>query len=222
MAGSVAAVAQRMMALATQNVADPVVAYLCAWTAAQTLITSWSWQEGVRPQFSLRRNGTLRTHKVGDLKMPDVIPPRADHQLRAALKHLAPDAQDRLIVHPAVLDLARRVPTLNGKPLLKDAFGQRITGVLDLAMTRDPRYPVWCTVDVRAVKKYLAGQRTGKATESLVRQITVVLRTVHSNLLMDDSDADEVVAQKVLPLVGILVAGWLEQDGDPRPDSAIR
>jgi hypothetical protein len=202
--------ARRMMTLAVRNTADPVVAYLCAWTAAETLIRALAWETGVRPQFSLRKNGTLRTHKVGDLKMPDLIPSRADHRLRAALKHLPSAAKDRLIAHPAVPALSRRVPTFNGKPVLKDAFGQRPSGILDLAMMRDLRYPVWCTVNADAAKSYQSGQRRPKATGELVWQIAVLLRTVHSNCMLYDSDADETLAEQALPLVQILVAGWLE------------
>lgn len=211
MVGSAPSVARRMMTLAAGNAADVVVAYLCAWTAAETLIRSLSRIEGVRPQFSLRPNGTLRTHKVGDVKMPDLIPPRPDHQLRAALKHLPSEARDRLISHPAVRTLARRVPTLNGKPVRKDAYGQRLSGVLDVAMTRDPRYPVWCTVDVEAMERYLTDSGTPAVAEELVWQVAIVLRTVQSNLMVDDEDADATVARAALPLVRIVVEGWLSE-----------
>ncbi|MBN1247415.1 MAG: hypothetical protein JXC32_07135 [Anaerolineae bacterium] len=203
-------VAERVLRVAETSEArgDAVVAYLCAWVAVSRLVTVIAWRSGVRPQFSLRQNGTLRTRKEGGYKVPELTPAREDHQWRAALEALLPAEARRLLVHPNVRALATRVPTLDGKRVLKDAYGQRPSGVLDVALTRDIRYPVWHTVALAAPAE--VGPETGGSdVAETLWQLGVLLRTIQSNLLAEGQDADAELAQLGLPLVRLLAAGLL-------------
>lgn len=78
-------IAERLAAVAREQAGDPVVAYMIAGTALEGIVRVLAAREGVRGQFSLRQNGTLRLRKVGEVKMPEVYPPRPEHQLRATL-----------------------------------------------------------------------------------------------------------------------------------------
>ncbi len=208
-------IVSRLMAIAAAHTEDPVVAYLCAWTAVERVVGVLAWRAGVRPQFSLRKNGTLRTRKEQGYKLPDLLPAREDHLWRAALKTLSAADQRSLLSHPNVRALAARVPMLNGKPVYKDAYGQQPHGVLDVTMTRDPRYPVWHTVDFEGLTEVLGDPDCDDDADELVWQVSVVLRTIHGNLLAEGEDTDAALAQLGYPLVVSLVAGLASaEDGE--------
>lgn len=64
---------------------DASVAYVCLWAAVTCRVRTLACEAGVRPQFSLRRNGTLRTRREGDVKLPDIIPAQYDLSLAMAI-----------------------------------------------------------------------------------------------------------------------------------------
>jgi hypothetical protein len=86
---------------------------------------------------------------------------------------------------PGVVYFARRVPQWNGKPLVSDARRQRLTGVVDVARTLDPRYPVWCSIDVRLLRDYLDDQQETATRDMLTAQVVELIRIVYQNLLSD-------------------------------------
>jgi len=202
--------AKRMLAMAEHCQDGPDVAYLCAWAAAEVLISSLAREAGVRPTFSLRQNGTLRTRRVDGLKVPHVVPPREDHLMRTALRELPNPARRRLVMHPSVGSLARRVPTFGGAEVRRDSFRQRLNGVMDLALTRDVRYPVWHGISQEAVAACVNGVDAQHVGVDLLFQIAVVLRTIRSNLMLGVDDTAEAPTKLGFPLVRILVEGWLE------------
>lgn len=215
--------ARRMMALAEVARHDPGAAYACLWTAflhARAVIAAAG---GVKANFSLRKNGTLRTRPVGTtpglkvLKMPEVYPPRDEVATQALIRRLSPELKDHLIEHTAVAYFVSRVPRLEGRAVLQDAYHQRPTGVVDVAKTSDPRYPIWCPIDGDARRAYLAGERDPEVQTALVTQILALLTTIYANLLVsptpDGGDANADVAAHALPLLMVLVPGALEAVG---------
>ncbi len=202
--------ARRLLQLA-QGVSgeDSVAAYLCAWAAFDHAVGALAGRAGVKAQFGLRKNGTLRTHAVGDAKMPETIPPRPEQERAAALRSLTPEAQDRLIRHPATAALSRRVPRLNGRPIAYDSRKQRLTGVLDVTATLDPRYPVWVSIDGAALRAWLGGTQADTVREGLVGQIVSVLETIQRDLRRsagpDEGEANVELARMALPLLVLLV-----------------
>lgn len=198
--------ARRLMTLAQETAAEPEVAYLLAWTAFEHVVKRAARQAGVRPQFGLRKNGTVQTQKVGDLKMPAVTPPRFEHEVAAALRCLPAAVLEALVAHPAVRAFAGRVPRLDGKPLVRDARGQPLTGVLDVAHTPDPRYPVWCPLDADLARAAAQGALTEAQRDALVTQVVALLGAVRRNLLVGGEDG-AAIAARALPLVKILVEG---------------
>lgn len=206
--GSVDRLVDRMLAMGAGE-PDATVAYLCAWVAVDRLVMLLSRRAGVRPQFSLRRNGTLRTHIEGGYKLPELMPAREDHRWRAALDALSMVDRRSVLEDPHLRALATRRPVLEGRPLLRDAYGQRPMGVIDVAMTRDARYPVWHTVDLAAVTEALSDSRSLDAMGESVWQAAVLLRTVHSNLLAADGAMDREEARLGLPLLRLLAGGLI-------------
>ncbi len=193
---------------------DPVAAYLCAWAAFDHAVGVLAARAGVRAQFGLRKNGTLRTHTVGGAKMPEVSLPAPEQQRAAALHALTLEARDRLIRHPAAAALAHRVPTLNGRLVAYDSRKQRLTGVLDVPATLDPRFPVWAPIDGAALRAWTGGVRDAAKRDDLVGQIVAVLETIHRDLRLaagpDEGEANVDLAKSALPLLVLLVEALLE------------
>jgi hypothetical protein len=192
----------RLIALA--ETADPVTAYLLAWTAFEHLVKVVAREAGVRAKFQLRRNGTVQTTTVGRLKLPIVTPPRPEHEMEVALSCLPAATKDALVAHPAVRTLALRVPRFEGRPLVRDARGQRLSGVLDLAYTSDARYPVWRALDTVLIRAHDQGALTPEQRDALVAQLAALLVAIQRNLLLGDDDG---AAELGLPLVKLLVEG---------------
>jgi hypothetical protein len=192
--------------LALAEDAGPVAAYLLAWTAFEHQVKVTARAAGVRPKFELRKNGTAEMQTVGTLKMPVVTPPRSEHELEVALAHLPEEVKDRLVAHPAVRAFALRVPRFAGRLLVHDARGQRLSGVLDLALTADVRYPIWRPLDLDLIRARDRGDLTPEQRDTLVAQIAVLLTAIWRNLLLGDEDGPS-VASLALPLVRLLVEG---------------
>jgi len=206
-------IAETILALAHGPATEPVAAYLVVWTALSHVAKVVATRAGVRARFALRQNGTLRVRKVGALKMPEVIRPREEHLLSAALETLDADASTRLIAHTAVRYFCRRVPVLGGERVTQDAYRQRPRGVLDVGATLDPRYPVWSFVDAALLQRYLGGEQTAEACQRLLGQIAEVLATIHRNLLgaeeAQQGEANAELATRALPLLTALVEALL-------------
>ena len=192
--------------LALAEEAGPVAAYLLTWTAFEHRVKVRARSSGVRPKFGLRKNGTVEMRTVGSLKMPVVTPPRPEHELEVALAHLPEEVRERLVTHPAVRPLALRVPRFAGRPLVHDGRGQRLSGVLDLSLTADARYPIWCPLDLDLIRARDRGDLSPEQRDALVAQIVALLTATWRNLLLDDEDGPA-VATLALPLVRLLVEG---------------
>ncbi|MGC9467688.1 MAG: hypothetical protein ACP5HS_03790 [Anaerolineae bacterium] len=193
---------------------DPIVAYLCAWTAFNNLVHVAGRRAGVRPQFALRKNGTLQVRKADGRKMPVVTPPRNEHLLSAALGLLRPEAASELLTHPSLRHFADRVPRVNGRPLPADAYKQRITGVVDLSLTVDARYPVWYSLDRELVRQAGEGTLTQETQGALLLQVAQLLRAIYHDLISvsdpTEGEANVEVATYGLPLLTRLVEGLIE------------
>ncbi len=199
--------ADRLLALDTS--ADPVTAYLVAWIAFEHLVKVTAREAGVRTTFALRRNGTVQTRTVGHMKMPIVTPPRPESEVEAALARLSEASKDALLAHPAVRTFALRVPRFRGRPLPHDARGQRLSGVLDVALTPDARYPVWRPLDSALIRALDQGALTSEQRDTLVAQVVALLTAIRHNLLIDEEDGPTIAAHG-LPLLQLLVDGLKE------------
>lgn len=202
--------AKRLMALSES--ADAATAYLLAWTAFECLVKAAAREAGVRAAFGLRKNGTVQTRTVGALKLPVVIPPRPEREMEVALARLPERAKEALVAHPSVRALALRVPRYQGRPLVHDARGQRLSGVLDVAHTPDARYPVWCPLDLDLIRARDRGDLAPEQRDALVMQLVALLAAIQRNLLAGADDGESAAPQG-LPLVKILVAG-LDRSGE--------
>lgn len=207
-------VAVRLLKLADGQQSDPVVAYLLAWSALEHVSCVVGEATGLRARFALHQNGVLRVRKEGGHKMPEIVLPRHEDLLNRALKSVAPDACRDLILHPATRYLAGRIPLLDGRPVVSDAYRQHPRGVLDVGSTLDPRYPVWSFVDANALRRYAGGERSPELSNRLLEQIAEVLATIHRNLLGTCQEAkgenDTELAARALPLLVALVKALMD------------
>lgn len=207
-------VAERLLNTATLLTEDdPVAAYLCVWTALDHVIHGLAVAQGVRPQFSLRKNGTRRTRKVGNVKLPEVYPPREERLMGAALDALPEDVALALVSHPHVARLAQRTPILDGALVSRDASGQVLYGVIDVLLTPDARYPVWAFIDRAALKRVCNGGADEAAVRDVVEQVVGVLNAIRHACLIGRGHAgaedDVALARAALPVVMALVEGLM-------------
>lgn len=215
-------IAQAMAALGRQAVQHPAQrasAYLCYWTAFTNIYAGIAAQQGVRPHFGLRKNGTLRTRRVGTLKMAEIDPPSEDELLDKACAGLDAALKHKLITHASTRFFVQRTPVWRGKRIGVDGARQRLNGVLDMRCTFDARYPQWRPIDAALYAHYLragdAEPADDEAQNVLTRQILDVLQIVAHNLIYSsaptrDENAPAVI-EHALALLSGLVESWLAQ-----------
>lgn len=210
-------IARSMVALGNQSVGQPACAYLCYWTAFMNIAGSLAAQAGTRPHFGLNKNGTLRTRRVGTLKMAEVYPPVEKALLECAFQRFNRALKHRLIIHESTHFFAYRTPAWQGQPVAADTFEQHLNGVIDMRCTLDARYPVWSPIDAEQYEAYLAATRDEatavKGQAALARQVLDVLHTIHQNLRYAGSfDTDENapnVIRLAIPLLQMIVGAFL-------------
>jgi hypothetical protein len=202
-----------------QHLTQRASAYLCYWSAFTNIYAVLAAQQGARPHFGLRENGTLRTRRVGALKMAEVDPPSESELLDKACAGLDATLKHKLITHASARFFVQRTPVWQGKTIAVDKARQRLNGVLDMRCTFDARYPVWRPIDAALYARYVRAAEMGAADEQardvLVRQILDVLHTVAHNLLYSNKPTGDenapLVIDHALALLSDLVEGWLAQ-----------
>ncbi len=149
--------AQLMLSLADSLNEHPLQAYLCTWIALDNLIRVVARHSGIKPQFRLRKNGTLQMMEVGDIKMPDVHAPKRDHMLAAVIGKVDIPIKHALIAHPSVEYFVNRTPTFENRTVKSDQRGQQLNGVMDVCRTMDVRYPIWSPISSACVSSLYPG-----------------------------------------------------------------
>ncbi|MBN2389710.1 MAG: hypothetical protein JXR84_03230 [Anaerolineae bacterium] len=215
-------IARAMAGLGRQAAQHPeqhASAYLCYWAAFTNIYAALAAQQGVRPHFGLHKNGTLRTRRVGTLKMAEIDPPAERELLDKACVGLDTALKHKLITHTSTRFFVQRTPVWRGKSIAVDRARQRLNGVLDMRCTFDARYPLWRPIDAALYARYIRSKDTGPVDEEaqnvLARQILDVLQTVAHNLLYSsaptrDENAPAVIEHALALLAGF-VEGWLAQ-----------
>jgi hypothetical protein len=90
-----------------------------------------------------------------------------------------PALKNALIRHRSTKFFVVRTPSWQQKRIRRDAFGQRLNGVLKVSRTTRDDYPVWSAINPAAYADYLAGNKA-RANE-LTTQIVDILYTVRNN-----------------------------------------
>jgi hypothetical protein len=203
--------AEAMLSLSRSLNDYPIQAYLCSWTAFDSIIRLIARQSGVKPQFNLRKNGTLKMKDVGGLRMPNVTPPRKKDIYGSILEKLDIRIKHALIVHKSVEVCAYRTPTFNNRVVKSDRRGQQLNGILDISRTLDPRYPIWCPITLVWYKTYLRGEADNEMRDNLVVQIVNILQTLRENILYDDGKNSQECGGNLVvcaqPLLNMLING---------------
>lgn len=201
---------------AAQHPEQRASAYLCYWAAFTNIYASIAAQQGARPHFGLHKNGTLRTRRVGTLKMAEIDPPAESELLDKACAGLDAALKHQLITHASARFFVQRTPVWREKRIAVDGARQRLNGVLDMRCTFDARYPLWRPIDAAVYARYVRAGEAGvvneQARDVLVRQILDVLYTVAHNLLYSGKlNVDEntpTVINHALALLSGLVESW--------------
>lgn len=190
--------------------------FICCWTAFMNLCKVLSRQDGLRSHFGLRQNGTLRVQQKDAFKMAEVFAPAESAQLDHAFAHFSQDLNQRLSLHENTRFFVHRTPVYAGKPVPRDAYRQRLNGVIDLERTLDPRYPTWCPINGKLYAAYLRTSQAGVSDETtpaiLARQILDVLNTIYHNLLYGGEANGEnsiQVLERAHPLLEMIVQSLL-------------
>ncbi|MBN2005963.1 MAG: hypothetical protein JXA21_21575 [Anaerolineae bacterium] len=191
--------------------------FICCWTAFMNLCKVLSRRDGLRSHFGLRQNGTLCVQQKDAFKMAEVFAPAESAQLDHAFAHFSQDLNRRLILHENTRFFVRRTPMYAGKPVQRDAYRQRLNGVLDLERTLDPRYPAWCPINGKRYETYLRTSPADIIDEAtsgiLARQILDMLNAIYHNLLYGgetDGENSLQVLEKAIPLLEMIVQSLLE------------
>jgi hypothetical protein len=168
-------------------------------------------ESGVRPQFNLRKNGTLKMINVGELRMPKVTAPKQDEIYDAAIEKLDNQVKHAMIMHPNVAICVNRTPTYNNRIVKTDRRGQALNGLMDISRTQDSRYPIWCPITFDWYRQYKKGNTDADLRHKLAMQIVNILGTLRMNILYDDGsnamESGEQLVKCALPLLNMLVNG---------------
>ncbi len=182
--------------------------YICCWTALTNLSKVLSRRDGLHSHFGLRQNGTLCVQQKDAFKMAEVFAPAESAQLDHLFAHFPQDLNHRLILHENTRFFVYRTPVYAGKPAQRDAYRQRLNGVIDLERTLDPRYPTWCPINGKLYEAYLrtlqAEVRDETVQSTLARQILELLNAIYHNLLYGGEGNGEnsvQVLEKALPIL---------------------
>ena len=215
-------VAYSMVYLARHSSDTPINVYqsfLCYWAAFNNIYTTihdkyglpkrdYEWDENQMPRMP-------HTSRRGGVDVPRVtLRPTEWEQIRTAYSRFSGSLRHNLITHPSTPFFAYRTPRWNGQPIEKDQSEQRVNGVINVGHTLDQTHPVWSPLDTTIYEAYLSDP-TGRANlrGMLTGDIVAIIFTVRNNLshggkVADDRDDEEVV-EKAIPLLRMIVQGFL-------------
>jgi hypothetical protein len=187
----------------------PFEQYFLFWTAFNNIYTTIAEREGVRPHLELDEDGTIVTSANGSVNIPKVVEVSEREQILLALREFDEDLKQALILHEGSEYFLRRTPYWQGKPIERDASGQRVNGVINVHYTSDSRYPVWSPIDFQRYEAYLKNPEDGEKRDFLARQIVDLLHTIRNNFMhggkkFDDANDIKVVVN-ALPMLELIV-----------------
>jgi hypothetical protein len=205
-------VAYSMVTLATQLPAPtshPVQAFACYWAAFNNIYVTIADREGRRAQLRRNTDGSLLTRAVGCVNVPVVNPVPERVQIDLAFLKFTVELKQELVEHPNTRFFVYRTPHWQGRPIVNDANGQRLNGVLNVGYTLDAELPVWTPIDTHMFEN----ARDSEARDALAYQILNVLYTVRNNAFHGGKRADDAndreVLEKALPLLAMIVGAFL-------------
>lgn len=212
-----APVAYSMVELASQFSVDSTHAiskYVCLWTAFNSIYVSLAERAGRMATLVMNAEGLPQTRAFGRLKMPTVAGVTERELLRIAFGCFAAPTKTALLESESTKFFADRIPNWRGCPIERDAWGQRLNGVINVGYTTCRDYPVWAPIDVAEYGRYLEGCKEEEPIDLLSCQILEVLYTVRNNTLHGGKRADDAndleVVGRATPLLEIVVSAFLE------------
>jgi hypothetical protein len=187
---------------------SPFTAFSCCWMAFNSIYGR------LGPAVTLKTDpaGAILTEPVAHVaRMPRVNPVTERHQINAAVAALDPGLIHALITHRSTRFFVVRVPRWKQTRIRRDAFGQRLNGVLKVSRTVCHYYPVWSPSDPAAYKAYMAGSRA--PVNELTEQIVEILYAVRNNTFhggkMPRDANDRRVVEKAYPLLHMIVKSFM-------------
>lgn len=190
----------------------PFDKFFLLWTAFSHIYRAIAQQKGVHTQLVEREDGSIETYANGHVKISKVIPVSENQQLSLAVQAMDDRLKHALIEHESTLFFLNRIPYWQGKPIEHDAFGQRVNGIINIAFTSRPDYPVWSPLDPQVYQTYLANPDRIQDRDFLAGQIVELLYTLSTNIMHISRDFDDgndiSVAQHALPLLEMIISSF--------------
>ncbi len=189
--------------------------YLLLWAAFEDMTGLIARRSGYVVKLKKTADGAVMTIKNGNVNIPEVERVDEKQQIILVLQDLTAEQKDMLIKHPTTGYLEKRIPHWQGMEIERDAFGQKINGVLRLRDTCDARYPVWSPIDSSAYHAYVVDQSQKDLQTLLAGQILNAMQTLRGNILqrgrkLDDGN-DLLLVERTLELLKQVIGffkGW--------------
>jgi hypothetical protein len=190
------------------TVERPFTAFSCCWMAFNNIYAFL----GPVVELKSDRAGVIKTKPDGHIgHMPQVTHVTEQVQIEAATAALTPALQEALIKHRSTKFFVVRAPRWQQHRIRRDAFGQRLNGVLKVSRTVRSDYPVWSPINPVAYRDYMAGNHS--FADELTTQIVGILYTVRNNTFHGGkipSDAnDRRVLDRAFPLLHMIVRSFM-------------
>ena len=190
----------------------PYQQYFFLWSAFVSIYEALAEGQGLKPQLKRNEDGSIITREAGNVNIPQVELIDEHEQIMLAASAFSPELRHNLITHESIHFFAHRIPYWQGKPLERDAWGQKLNGVINVKYTLDRQYPVWSPIDLQSYQDCIQNPEQSNSRDFLVGQIVDLLHTVRKNLVtiadkFDDSN-DIAVVTHALPLLELIVASF--------------
>jgi hypothetical protein len=189
--------------------------YLLLWAAFEDMAGLIARRSGYVVKLKKTADGEIITVRNGNVNIPQVERVDEKQKIILVLQDLTADQKDMLIMHPSTDFLEKRIPRWQGMEIERDAFGQKLNGVLSLRDTCDACYPVWSPIDSSAYHAYMVDQSQQDLQTLLAGQILNDLQTLRGNILqrgrkLDDGN-DLLLVERNLELIKQVIGffkGW--------------
>jgi len=198
----------------------PMQLFTCYWTAFNNIYVTLAEYNGETVKFKTNPDGSIKMRVTGPVSLPKVTTVSERKQIGLAFKQFSGDLKRRLVEHDSAKFFVYRTPHWRGKPVVQDADGQHLNGVLNVGHTVNSSHPVWEPIDTVAFEAYHKEAEDKSAQcDTLAMQIVNVLYAVRNNTFhggkrVDDAN-DKEVLEKALPLLEMIVASFVKPQRTP-------
>lgn len=191
---------------------EPFNKFIFYWTAFNNIYVTVAEMNGKKASLDYD-NGVPKTRSIGGLKISKVKTVQEKDQLMHIFSDFPKELKINLIMHESTKYFVYRTPSWNSKKIVRDAFGQKLNGVINVGYTVDSNYPVWSPINTDLYERYVS-KHNDTSMNLLAEQILWVLYTIRNNTFhggkrFDDAN-DRYVVSKAVPLLEMIVMNYVD------------